>query len=65
MNAIGTEPRTDTYQRQVGAYVGSGHDASHLASVFTDERERLATDAAKAKCRRKRKAVSIQDENPN
>lgn len=67
MNAKRTEPRTHTYQRQVGAYVGSGHDASHLAAVFAAERERLAADAAKAKRRRKPKPETVvnPDESPN
>lgn len=67
MNAKRTEPRTHTYQRKPGAYVGTGHDASHLAAVFAAERERLATEAAKAKRRRKPKAdaVANPDENPN
>lgn len=67
MNAKRTEPRTHTYVRQTGAYVGSGHAASHLAAVFAAERERLATDAVKAKRRRKPKAEAVAnpDENPN
>ncbi|GAB2721612.1 hypothetical protein [Comamonas sediminis] len=65
MNAKRTEPRTHTYQRKPGTYVGSGHDASHLAAVFAAERARLATDAAKAKRRRKPKAEPLPEENPN
>ena len=44
MHNTRTEPRTHTYQRPVGAYVGSGHDASHLAKVFAAERARLAAE---------------------
>lgn len=67
MNAKRTEPRTHTYLRQPGAYVGSGHDSRHLAAVFAAERERLVTEAAKAKRRRKPKAeaVAIPEENPS
>ncbi|QMV73618.1 hypothetical protein HS961_12700 [Comamonas piscis] len=67
MNAKRTEPRTHTYQRRPGAYVGSGHDASHLAAVFAAERERLANEAAKSKRRRKPKAEAMAstDKNPN
>lgn len=67
MNAKRTDPRTHTYQRKHGIYVGTGHDASHLAAVFAAERERLAADAAKAKRRRKPKAEALAnpDVSPN
>ena len=64
MNAKRTDPRTHAYQRAVGAYVGSGHQASHLAAVFAAERERLDAEAAKTKRRRKPKAAATTEDNP-
>lgn len=66
MPAKRTEPRTHTYNRAVGAYVGSGHDASHLAAVFAAERERLAAEAAKPKKKTsKPKTKATTEETPN
>lgn len=69
MPAKRTEPRTHAFQRATGVYVGSGHQANHLAAVFAAERKRLddeAAEAAKPKRRRKPKAQATEtDENPN
>ncbi len=61
-----TEPRPHTYQRPVGAYVGSGHDASHLAKVFAAERARLAAEAKPKRGRpRKAQPTETTEENTN
>ncbi|MFG5777691.1 hypothetical protein ACFIQF_11515 [Comamonas sp. J-3] len=67
MPAKRTEPSTHAFQRAAGVYVGSGHQASHLAAVFAAERERLAAEAAKNKRRRKPKAevADTTNDNPN
>ncbi|MNV56680.1 hypothetical protein D3C71_1489770 [compost metagenome] len=71
MPAKRTEPSVHCFKRPMPAlpntgYVGSGHPASHLAAVFAAERERQAIEAAKAKRRRKPKALAgASEENPN
>ena len=63
-----SDPTVHCFNRPMPAmpqsgYVGSGHQASHLAAVFAAERDRLAADAAKTKRRRKPKALADTTES--